>query len=220
MSADLVGECDLCSCATTPCARAERSYVLIVDADVVRVEQQLCQGCLECPSCGAALAPWGHGRAREIRGDLGARLFLRPRRTRCSSCKATHVLLAEVVVPRRMDAAEVIGAGLEIAALGMGHRTIAAHLGRAEGTVRGWLRRFRLRAEDVRRHFTVVLVAVADDPVMPEPGGSPLSDAVFAVVAAHRAATTRWPDMHTVSRWEFAGRVTGGRLLASPSVSV
>jgi uncharacterized protein DUF6431 len=193
--------------------------VLIVDIDVVQVEQQLRRGGLACPSCGAVLAPWGHGRPREIRGDLGARLFLRPRRTCCSSCKVTHVLLAQVVIPRRADVAEVIGAGLEIAALGMGHRSIAAVLGRAEGTVRGWLRRFRLRAEDVRRHFTVVLVAVADDPVMPDAAGSAVADAVSAVAAAHRAAATRWPDMHTVSRWEFAGRVIGGRLLASSSLA-
>ncbi|GGW25449.1 hypothetical protein [Streptomyces alanosinicus] len=92
-------------------------------------------------------------------------------------------------------------------------------LGRAEGTVRGWLRRFRLRAEAVRRHFTVVLVAVADDPVMPDPAGSPVADAVSAIEAAHRAARAKWPDKHTVSRWEFAGRVISGRLLASPSLS-
>ncbi|MFB6613242.1 hypothetical protein ACFCV9_03290 [Streptomyces sp. NPDC056367] len=51
--------------------------------------------------CSSVLAPWGHGRQREIRGDLGARLFLRPRRTRCSGCKVTHVLLAEAFWPRR-----------------------------------------------------------------------------------------------------------------------
>ncbi|GGU48342.1 DUF6431 domain-containing protein [Streptomyces violascens] len=194
--------------------------MLIVDSDLVVVEQQLRQGRLACPSCSAVLAPWGHGRPREIRGDLGARLFLRPRRTRCSGCQITHVLLAEVVVPRRADAAEVIGAGLEIAALGMGHRTIAAHLGRAEGTVRGWLRRFRQRAEDVRRYFTVLLVTVADDPVVPEAAASVVADAVSAVAAAHRAAATKWPQMHTVSRWEFAGRVLGGRLLTSPSTTI
>ena len=45
--------------------------MLIVDTDVVRVERQLRAGELTCPSCGAALAPWGHGRPREVRGDLG-----------------------------------------------------------------------------------------------------------------------------------------------------
>ncbi|MGW2450131.1 DUF6431 domain-containing protein [Streptomyces sp. NPDC001704] len=187
--------------------------MLIVDTDVVRVERQLRAGELACPSCGAVLAPWGHGRPREVRGDLGARFFVRPRRSRCSGCQITHVLLPEAVWPRRADAAEVIGAGLEIAALGMGHRQVAAHLGLAEGTVRGWIRRFRVRAEDVRRYFTVALVALADDPVVPDPAGTALADAVSAVVAAHRAATTKWSHMNTVSRWEFAGRAITGRVL-------
>ncbi|WP_323138335.1 DUF6431 domain-containing protein [Streptomyces sp. NBC_01571] len=196
----------------TVCTRW-RYGVLIVDADVVRVERQLREGELACPSCGAALGPWGHGRPREVRGDLGARFFVRPRRSRCSGCQVTHVLLPEVIWPRRADAAEVIGTGLEIAALGMGHRQVAAHLGLAEGTVRGWTRRFTSRAEDVRRYFTVALVALADDPVMPDPSGTPLADAVSAVVAAHRAATTKWSHMNAVSRWEFAGRAITGRVL-------
>ncbi|MER5485956.1 DUF6431 domain-containing protein [Streptomyces sp. NPDC002812] len=191
--------------------------MLIVDSDGLLVEGRLRAGELLCPSCGAVLAPWGHGRAREIRGDLGSRLFVRPRRSRCTGCQVTHVLLPEVVWPRRMDAAEVIGSGLEIAAIGMGHRQIAARLGLAEGTVRSWLRRFRRRSEDVRRYFTVALVALADDPVMPDAGPSALADAVSAVAAAHQAATTKWSHMLTVSRWEFAGRAIGGRVLTSPS---
>jgi transposase-like protein len=194
--------------------------VLIVDANVVLVERQLRAGELTCPSCRAVLAPWGHGRQREIRGDLGARLFVRPRRSRCTGCQVTHVLLPETLWPRRADAAEVIGAGLEIAALGMGHRQVAAHLGLSDGTVRGWIRRFRRRSEYVRRYFTVALVALADDPVMPEPAASPLSDAVSVIVAAHRAAATKWPQMNTVSRWSFAGRAIDGRVLTcTPSAS-
>ncbi|MEV7740123.1 DUF6431 domain-containing protein [Streptomyces sp. NPDC088921] len=146
------------------------------------MERQLQTGRLTCPACSAVLTPWGHGRPREVRGDLGARFFVRPRRSRCSGCQVTHVLLPEVIWPRRADAAEVIGAGLEIAALGMGHRQVAVHLGLAEGTVRGWIRRFTSRAEDVRRYFTIALVALADDPVMPDPSGTPLADAVSAVV--------------------------------------
>lgn len=194
--------------------------MLIVDADALLVERQLRASQLECPLCSSVLAPWGHGRPREIRGDLGARLFLRPRRTRCSGCKVTHVLLAEALWPRRADAAEVIGAGLEIAALGMGHRQVAAHLGLAEGTVRGWLRAFARRAEDVRRHFTIALVTIADDPVMPEATPSTFADAVLAVAAAHRAAATKWPHMLTVSRWEFAGRAISGSVLTSPSTAI
>ena len=53
-----------------------------------------------------------------------------------------------------------------------------------------------------------------DDPVMPEPAATPLSDAVAAIEAAHRAAAGRWPQMLTVSRWAFAGRAIEGRVLA------
>ena len=194
--------------------------MLIVDADAVRVERQLLAGELTCPSCGAPLVPWGHGRLREVRGDLGVRWFVRPRRSRCSGCQVTHVLLPEALWPRRMDAAEVIGAGLEIAALGMGHRQVAACLGLSDGTGRGWIRRFRSRSEDVRRYFTVTLVALAVDPVMPEPAASPLSDAVSAIAAAHRAAAMKWPQMNTVSRWVFAGRAIDGRVLTcTPSAN-
>ncbi|MFF4803329.1 DUF6431 domain-containing protein [Streptomyces sp. NPDC001351] len=80
------------------------------------MERQLRAGELACPSCGAPLAPWGHGRPREVRGDLGARWFVGPRRPRCTGCGTTHVLLPETLWPRRMDAAEVIVAGLETAA--------------------------------------------------------------------------------------------------------
>ncbi|RSS47927.1 hypothetical protein EF912_25830 [Streptomyces sp. WAC07061] len=130
------------------------------------------------------------------------------------------MLLAEALWPRRADAAVVTGAGLETAALGTGHRRIAAHLALADGTVRGWLRAFTCRAEAVRRHLTVALVALADDPVMPDAASSTFADAVSAVVAAHRAATTRWPHMLTASRWEFAGRAIGGSVLASPPFAI
>ncbi|WP_193587967.1 helix-turn-helix domain-containing protein [Streptomyces sp. MBT27] len=124
------------------------------------------------------------------------------------------MLLVQAVLPRRMDAASAVGSGLEIAARGMGHRSIAAALGLAEGTVRGWIRRFAVRAEDVRRHFTVTLVALADEPVVPEASVSPVAD---AVVAAHQAAAVKWAGVNTVSRWEFASRAIAGGLLAWPS---
>jgi hypothetical protein len=103
-----------------------------------------------------------------------------------------------------------VGAGLETAARGLGHRQVAAHLGRAEGTVRGWIRRFRGPSEDVRRYFTIALVALADAPVMPDSSGTPLVDAVSATAAAHRAAAVRWARMNTVSRSKFAGRSAQG----------
>ncbi|MFI6151018.1 hypothetical protein [Streptomyces sp. NPDC051109] len=53
-----------------------------MDSDALLVERQLRVGRRTCPSSGAVLAPRGHGRPREIRGDLADRrlplqLFLR-----------------------------------------------------------------------------------------------------------------------------------------------
>ncbi|MFD8073442.1 DUF6431 domain-containing protein [Streptomyces sp. NPDC059718] len=84
--------------------------------DPVRVEHVLRQDQLACPRCARPLAGWWHAWPRRIRGRFGAGLMLRPRRTRCPACATTHVLLPEAVLPRRADAAEVVGAGLEMAA--------------------------------------------------------------------------------------------------------
>lgn len=186
--------------------------MLIVDTELLVVERELKDGRLVCPSCSSVLVPWGHGRPRVVRGEIGARLFLRPRRTRCSSCRITHVLLPALVLPRRADAVAVIGAGLEIAARGLGHRPIAERLGRPEATVRGWLRRFNLVAEQVRSLFTTVLVSVADDPVMPDPAAGRLADAVAAVLAA--AAVVEGRFVVALSPWELACRTSRGTLLA------
>jgi hypothetical protein len=125
-------------------------------------------------------------------------------------------LLPEEVLLRRADATRVVGAGLEIAAAGLGYRRIAAVLGLPADTVRGWIRRFALRGEVIRSLFTVILVALAPDPVVPEPGGSVVADAVVAIEAAAVAARERWrlPDL---DRWLFACRVSRGGLLASPA---
>jgi hypothetical protein len=93
-------------------------------------------GAIACLSCGAALRPWGHARARRVR-DLTTTALLRPRRARCSACRATHVLLSGTVLPRRADTTAVIGTALLAGARGAGHRQIAADLcdGRARDIV-------------------------------------------------------------------------------------
>ncbi|MFI9723302.1 DUF6431 domain-containing protein [Streptomyces sp. NPDC052396] len=169
---------------------------------------------MRCPRCGAALAPWGYGRRRQVRGAHGARLSVRPRRARCSKCATTHVLLADSLWPRRADTAEVIGTALELSALGMGHRKIAARLGRAEGTVRGWIRRFARRAKAIHRFFSLVVAVRTGVPAHWDTGNSPDLDAVLAVVAAYLAAVRQGGAAGASSWWRFAGRVTGGRLLA------
>jgi hypothetical protein len=188
--------------------------VLTVEADAVSVERRLAAGDLGCSGCGCRLSPWGWARVRVLRGQAGAGVLVRPRRARCGGCRVTHVLLPVVALARRADLAEVVGAALAARAAGAGLRTVAAGVGRAVGTVRGWLRRFSGRAEAVRAVFTVLLVDVGPDPVVPAAAGSVFADAVAAVLGAAAAVAARWPVLGVVSPWLAASAVSGGRLLA------
>jgi hypothetical protein len=189
--------------------------LLTVGGDADGVEASLRSGSLACPSCGGSLSPWGFARARSLRTADGP-VRLRPRRSMCAGCGRTHVLLSLVGLLRRADSAAVIGAGLAGRAAGLGHRRIAAGLGVASSTVRGWLRRFAAHAERIRAAFTVLARDLDPDPLPVQAAGSVFADATAAVRAAATAAGVRWPLVLTVSVWEFAGAATGGRLL-SPS---
>jgi Domain of unknown function (DUF6431) len=187
--------------------------VVTVEADLDGVERRLAAGELWCPSCGGQLAGWGRARSRQVRGPDGP-VQLCPRRSRCTGCRATHVLLPVTVLLRRADTAAVIVSALAAKARrGLGFRRIAADLGRPGETVRGWLRRFAERAEAVRSMFTVWLRAVDPDPVMPEPAGGVFADAV-TVIAAVAAAIRRRFGLPTASLVQTVVAVSGGRLLA------
>jgi hypothetical protein len=123
------------------------------------------------------------------------------------------VLLPVRLLLRRADLACVIGTALAAKAAGVGYRRIAAGLGRPAETVRGWLRRFHARAGVVRALFTVLLRALAADPVMPEPAGSEYADALVAITAAARAAVARFVVVKA-PLWEWVTAVSQGRLLA------
>jgi hypothetical protein len=187
--------------------------VITVGANEAEVERLLGAGELECPSCGGVLARWGHARPRVLRGGSGL-VRLRPRRSRCSGCGSTHVLLPVFALLRRADLAEVIGAALAAKAAGKGVRPIAVASGRAAGTVRGWLRRFGSRAEAVRVFFTGLLVEAGTDPVPPAQARSPFADAVAAVAGAAVAVASRWPGVGEVPPWRVATAASGGRLLS------
>lgn len=187
----------------------------MVGTDPVEVERQLIGGALVCPGCAGVLRPWGWARGRIQRTEQ-SRVAHRPRRGRCSGCASTHVLLPASALLRRADAVSVIWAGLLAKAAGAGHRVIAAALGRPAGTVRGWLRRFAVRAEGVRVLFTGLLHALDPAPAAAAPAGSVFADALEAVGRAAAAAVVR---LGPVLAWEFASRATGGRLLAPPAAA-
>lgn len=192
--------------------------MVTVGLDEGRVELALAVGRLVCPGCGGVLRRWGWARRRLLRGAVGASVWLRPRRSRCGSCGLSHVLLPSIALLRRADVVEVIGRALALAAAGMGARRVAERVGRSAETVRGWLRRFRARAQRLRVVFTALLVDVAPDPVPPAAAGDPVADAVAAIAGAGVAARSRWPGLvdpvGEVPVWGFAAAVSHGRLLA------
>lgn len=185
--------------------------MLIVSADPDRVETDLSTGAVACPACQGVLARWGWARGRLVRAEAGP-LPLHPRRGRCRDCGKTHVLLPDVVLVRRVDAAAVIGAALLAAGEGAGHRPIARRLGRPGDTVRGWLRRARAGAERIRTHFGAWVHAL--DPALAalSPAGSALADAVEAIAVAARAASLRL-GLRPV--WSWASAMTAGSLLSN-----
>ena len=188
--------------------------MLTVNGDGAVVERQLAGGELACPSCGGVLGGWGNAAERRVRVAGGGDVRLRPRRSRCRGCGTTHVLLPAWLLLRRADAAGVIGAALEAAAAGAGHRRIAGLLGRPASTVRGWLRRFAGRAEPVRAFFTVLLARTAPDPVMPAGAAGPVAAAVPSIAGAAVAVAARWPLVGAVPAWAAASAASGGLLLA------
>ncbi|ORB32749.1 hypothetical protein [Mycobacterium persicum] len=187
--------------------------MVTVETDVDQVERRLAAGELRCPECSGVLGGWGWARPRQLRGLEGA-LRLCSRRSRCTGCGVTHVLLPVTALLRRADVAAVIMSALVAkAARGAGFGRIAAKLARPAETVRGWLRRFGERADAVRSVFTVWLRAVDADPVMPGPAGGGLADAVAAIGALAEAIGRRF-ELSKVSLTEAAVAVSGGRLLS------
>jgi hypothetical protein len=187
--------------------------VLTVNGDRDVVERQLAGGELACPLCGGVLGGWGNAVTRPVWPLAGDCELVTPRRARCRSCRATHVLLPVQLLCRRADAGAVIGRALEAKAAGSGHRAIAVLLGRPESTVRGWLRALARNAGAVRETFTSLAASLVTDPPLPGPAGSPWADAVAAVAAA-AAAAALLPGVGAVARWELASAVTCGLLLA------
>lgn len=185
--------------------------MLIVCVEQARVEAELASGLLSCPSCRGVLGPWGHARERVLRCRSGDR-WLRPRRGRCRGCTGTHVLLPEVALLRRQDEVSVIGQAIEANVAGEGYRRIASRLGVVADTVRGWLRRFAVRAGQIRAHFTRCAVVLDPELGAVRPAGSGVADALEAIAVAARAWVLRFGPGDP---WQVASRLSGGVLLAT-----
>jgi hypothetical protein len=190
---------------------------MIIVRTAESAEQALTEGTMGCPrrGCGGALARWGYGRRRRIRGLGVETIDVRPRRVRCSGCGATQILLPAALLPHRADATEVIGTALARKAAGMGHRRIAAALDRSPSTVRRWLRRARGRG-----HLTQLWQRGAQELIRLDADtfnrlastGNLLRDTLTVLAAAAWWARRRLGIAEPL--WTLIGLHTGGRLLA------
>jgi hypothetical protein len=184
--------------------------------DPERADADLAARRLACPSCAAGrLAPWSYARPRVVALLGGRRVRLTPRRARCTGCRRTQVLLPTWCVPRRGHAVEVIAVALAQRLAGAGPRLIGERLGVAADTVRGWLRRVVLRADQLRRAATGHLHLLDPAAAPPEPTGSGLGDAIAALGAATRAATRRLGPARARQGWALLGRLGLIHTLAS-----
>jgi hypothetical protein len=189
-------------------AREGSAPVLIVEADPLVVAGV--DGVV-CPWDGSVLAPWGWARARWVRGIEG---LVRPRRGRCRSCGVTHVLLPATLLLRRADGVERIGAGLRLAADGVGYRRIGAVLGVPVDTVRRWLVRARANAGRVTAALTAAAMVL--DPLARVGVGPPgvLAGLVGAVGMYAAASRVRFGLAVNVAPWSSFSLLTGGRGLS------
>jgi hypothetical protein len=187
----------------------------MVGTDPLEVDRMLLGGLLRCPGCEEALRPWGWARSRGVR-ELAVVVIVRPRRSLCAGCACTHVLLPELLLARRADAAAVIGEAVTAKATGRGHRSIATMLDRPVSTVRAWLRRFAALAESIRVLFTGLLFALDPEADGARPTGSLFGDAVEVLGLAAAAAVRMFGPRPA---WQFASSASGGLLLGPLSLN-
>jgi len=189
---------------------------VIVVASRQWAENQLRNGALSCPRCTGVLRPYGHARIRAVRGLGTATLTAKPRRARCTDCRATQVLLPPTMTCRRADGTEVIGHALAAKAAGAGFRMIASGLGRPASSVRAWLRRATPRhaawlyqqALHRCRQLDVELL------VRPAPQSTLLGRALNLLAGV--ALRHRERFAHNDPPWALISCMSNGHLLAPP----
>lgn len=192
------------------------------------VEARLAAGVLRCPCCGGRLARWGWALPRVVMMLAGEREF-RPRRSRCSGCGRTHVLLPADLWSRRRYGAAVIMLVLVLAVraaaagrvparpwvtvCGGGRRLVPA------STARSWRSRFAARAGVLRQALTRVLALADSSAGEFVPAGSAAGDCLAVLEAVTAGLRRRFAVLAAVTAHEVAAHLSGGGWLA-PAVPV
>jgi len=186
----------------------------MVEPDAGSVETRLVAGEIACVDCGGELRPWGHARRRALR-DHGKPVSVRPRRSRCRNCLVTHVLLPVLLLLRRADSAATIGEALVARHIERLRRAeVVTAAGAPADTVRGWLRRFEARAEEIRSQFLGLAHGWDAELGSLELQGSAARDALEAIGVAAAAGTRRFGP---TPLWSLVAGASGGRLLSTTS---
>jgi ribosomal protein S27AE len=162
-----------------------------------------------CPGCGVVMG-WWWGYWRWVRAGGVHRIWVR--RARCGRCRVTHALLPSFCLLGRLDAVEVIGAGLERMLAGVGARPVAEELGVPHPTVRDWRRRFVVRAGVLAAGLGAFAVELGAD-VRVAGGGARAAVIVTLGVIWAWVARRRGPVV--ADRWRLAALITGGGLLGT-----
>lgn len=171
---------------------------------------------MRCPRCAGPLAKWGYGRERTVRGPGSDTITVRPHRLRCRDCRTTHIVLPAALQPRRADTTEVIGTALVHKANGLGYRRIATIMGRAESTVRRWLRRSSpTHLEWMRQQGASRLIQLAPDVFTELRYTGNMLRHTLTVLAAAAYWDRTYCGIADPS-WTLIGMYTRGRLLTPP----
>ncbi|RAX47981.1 hypothetical protein DQ353_17460 [Arthrobacter sp. AQ5-05] len=146
------------------------------------------------------LRPWGFGVARIIRcGTPVENRWFTPRRAICCGCEATHILLPAEFACRRADHMEVLAEAVELNAVeGLGHRKIAARLGRPESTVRDWIRTFKTNIPAITEAFTARVHRATAEALgfWPAPAKTAIANALGMLMAHARVLS----HLHSTAR--------------------
>ena len=160
----------------------------------------------------------GRGGMPERAGCAASAGPTRPRRTRCGGLRE-H---SRVVAGQRLGPAGRRGGGDRrgggAGRGGVGTSTDRRAAGSPGGHGAGLGASDAGAGQVLRLGFTELLVAVDPDPVVPDPDGSALTEAVAVIAAAAAATARRWgAAVSGLSAWELAAAVTSGGLLTRPA---
>jgi hypothetical protein len=187
-----------------PCPLSVESYVAAGrDVAVPR---------LSCESCSVPMIFWS-GYERSVRAEGRChRLWIA--RMRCGACRVSHGLLPSFLLAGRLDEVDTIGVALtEVAAGAMSIGRVALRLDVPFTTVRGWARRFTVRAPVWWSGFVSLTVEFGGTIPRSWPSAVPAA-AIAAMGWAHAAALARH-DSRTGSLWSFVSVVCGGVLITT-----